>query len=73
MAVKLGAQCRRARIEAGLRTIELAHAAQVSEATISRFEQGVGGWKWATDEIVAAYERECELPSGELWRRAAGC
>lgn len=44
--------------------------AGVSEATISLFERGKGGWRRRMDEIVAAYEHELGLPDGELWRRA---
>lgn len=69
MAADLAVVCRRARIEAGLRGIDIATAAGVSEPTISRLENGVG-WRRNAERVVAAYERECGLPPGELWRRA---
>lgn len=71
MVGRLGETCRQAREDAGLRALDIATAAGVSEATVSRFERGTG-WPLRTDAIVAAYERECGLPPGELWRRAVG-
>lgn len=69
MAAKLGAACREARAKAGVHALVIAQAAGVSEATISRFEAGTG-WRVETDAIVEAYERECGLRPGTLWRRA---
>jgi transcriptional regulator with XRE-family HTH domain len=69
MAASLGETCRRARQDAGVRSIDIATTARVSEATISKFEHGVG-WRRETDAIVAAYEHECGLPERALWRRA---
>lgn len=71
VAGDLGRVCREARIAAGLRSIDIATAAGVSEGTVSKFELGRGGWRRETDAIVAAYERECGLEPRELWRRAA--
>lgn len=69
MAARLGAAAKEARVQAGLTLLDIATSAQVSESVISRFEQGTG-WRRQTDEIIAAYERECGLDSDELWRRA---
>lgn len=71
MPERLGAVCREARLAHQLRLIDIATIAGVSEATISNFEAGQG-WRRQTDDIVIAYERECGLPPGELWRRAIG-
>ena len=65
----LGRVCRHAREHAGIRAIDIATAAGVSEAAVSRFERGEG-WPRRVDDIVATYERECGLPPRELWRRA---
>jgi transcriptional regulator with XRE-family HTH domain len=69
MAARLGKACRDARLEAGLHAIAVAHAAGVSEATVSRFEAG-GRWRRETDRIVAAYASECRLEVDDLWMRA---
>lgn len=52
--------------------LAIAQAAGVSETTISDFERATA-WPRTVDTIVEAYEAECGLPDGELWRRAAGC
>lgn len=70
MAQRLGTVCRDARKTAGLSLMDIAITAGVSQSTVGLFEIGDGGWRWKTDEIVAAYEKECDLPPGELWRRA---
>lgn len=72
MAARLGQECRQARHHAGLHALEIAQTAGVSEVTISRFERGTR-WVQEVDAIVTAYEQECDLEPGELWRRAAGC
>lgn len=72
MGARLGRTCKQARLDAGLRMIDIATVAGVDQATISLFEGG-RGWRRRTDEIVEAYEQECELEPGELWRRAVGC
>lgn len=71
MAERLGEVCRGARVDAGRHAIDIATAAGVSEATISRFERG-DGWRRQTDEIVAAYAAETMVEPLELWRRAVG-
>lgn len=68
---RLGRECRNARRTAGLRLLDVALAAGVSEATLSRFEHAQR-WPDRFEEIVATYERECGLPERELWRRAIG-
>lgn len=71
MAVRLGEVCRQARLAAGVRAIEVAMTAGVSEPTLSKFESGYrGAWRMKTDDIVEAYERECGLTDGSLWRLA---
>lgn len=49
--------------------MDIANAAGVSEATISRFEAG-RGWRRDTDEIVAAYATETGTAPETLWRAA---
>lgn len=69
VAARVSEQCRIARLDAGLRTLDLAQAAGVSEAVISRFERGLR-WPVKFEAIVAAYENELGLERDELWRRA---
>lgn len=71
MATRLGGVCRDARERRGLRAIDVAITAGVSEATVSRFERGEG-WPRDTDGMVAAYASELEVEPLELWRRAVG-
>lgn len=70
MLLQLGRVAREARAEADLRQIDIATAAGVSHEMISRLERGKS-WPRNPDLIVAAYEKQCQLPDGELWRRAA--
>lgn len=69
MLKALGRVAREARIEAGLTQARIGAAAEVTDPVISYFERGVR-WPAHVDAIVAAYEKECELPEAELWRRA---
>lgn len=69
MADRLGKECRAARQAADLSLLDIAQAAGVSEAAVSRFERGEA-WPRRVDALIAAYERECGLPADELWRRA---
>ena len=71
MAERLGAVAREARRDAGLSLLDIATRARVSESVVSRFEKG-DGWRRQTDQIISAYEQECRLQPGELWRRAIG-
>jgi len=66
----LAAVAREARIAAELTQLDIATAAGTNHATISRFE---GGRRWPLDpdRIIRAYEIECGLSEGELWKRAA--
>lgn len=64
----LGGAARQARLDAGLRQIDIAAAAKVSHGTISRFE--TSGRAEDQEAIVRAYEAECEFEAGTLWRRA---
>jgi hypothetical protein len=67
--------CREARIEAGVTALAVVVQARamgarnVSEPTLTRFEQGAG-WRRDTDLIVAAYAHECGVELMTLWRRA---
>lgn len=69
VAAKIGPICREARQGAGLQMLEIAQAAGISETTVSRFERNQR-WPRDVDALVDAYERECQLANGELWRRA---
>lgn len=69
MLQRLSRLAREARRAAGRTQLEIATAAGTSHASVSRFESGslpaVG-----LESMTAAYERECGLEAGELWRRA---
>jgi transcriptional regulator with XRE-family HTH domain len=69
MAARIGAAARAARTDAGLELLDIARAASVSEATVSRFEIG-HGWRRETDRIVAAYAVELGTTPETLWRAA---
>lgn len=69
MAQRLGSVARAAREEADCSLMDIATRAGVGQTSVHRFERG-RGWSYKTDEIVAAYEHECQLEPGELWRRA---
>lgn len=70
MLRELARVVREARLAAGRTQIEIATAAGVSHAVISRLETAVR-WPQEPDAVVASYERECGLRPGTLWRRAA--
>lgn len=70
MLQQLGRVAREAREDAGLRQIDIATAAGVVHAVISNLERGFR-YPERLDEVVDAYEKECGLPVGEIWRRAA--
>jgi predicted transcriptional regulator len=65
----LAAVAREAREAADLTQLDIATAAEVSHATISRLER-VESWPIDPDRIIDAYESECGLASGALWKRA---
>lgn len=69
MLERLCRLAREAREAAGRTQLDIATAAGTSHAAVSRFEMGampgIG-----LEEMAAAYERECGLEEGELWRRA---
>lgn len=71
MLQALARVAREARLAAGLRQLDIATAAGVSHEMISRLERAQS-WPKDPDKIVAAYEQECGLSGGELWKRAAG-
>jgi transcriptional regulator with XRE-family HTH domain len=60
---------REARVAAELTQLDIATAANVSHGTISRLERAKS-WPLNPDRIIAAYEQECRLDPGDLWRRA---
>lgn len=70
MLDSLAAVARDARVAADLTQLDIATAAKVGHATISRFERA-GGWPMEADRIISAYERECGLVEGEIRKRAA--
>lgn len=70
MLQALARVAREARTEAELRQIDIATAAGVSHELISRLERAQS-WPLDPDRIVGAYERECGLAEGEIWKRAA--
>jgi transcriptional regulator with XRE-family HTH domain len=66
---RLGQACRHARSKGGVLLLDISMRAGISQGQLSKFERGL-----ATPErlvaVVEAYEAECGLPDGELWRRA---
>lgn len=70
MFASLRRVAREAREAAGKEQADIAAAAGVTTVTISRFETGTRRSPDKLERIIAAYERECGLSGGELWRRA---
>lgn len=70
MLEQLGRVAREAREEAGLKQLDIATAAGVSHVVISNLERGAR-YPERLDEVVGAYEEECGLRRGDLWRTAA--
>lgn len=70
MLEQLGRVAREARLAAELKQLDIATAAGVSDSVVSNLELGIR-YPERLDEVIAAYERECELAPGDLWRRAA--
>lgn len=70
MLDQLGRTARQVREEAGVTQMTVATAAMVHEAVISNLERGVR-YPERLDPVVEAYEDECSLKRGDLWRRAA--
>jgi len=66
----LASVARDARVAADLTQLDIATAAKVSHATISRFERAEG-WPQDVGAIIDAYETECGLRPGTLWKLAA--
>lgn len=67
--VHLGRTCLAARISAGIKQIDIASTAGVSEGAVSRFETGRNTPR-DLDRLVAAYAEECEAAPYELWLAA---
>jgi transcriptional regulator with XRE-family HTH domain len=70
MLQQLARVAKEARLASGLRQLDIATAAGVTHETISRLERG-DGWPLEPERIISAYEEECGLSEGELWKRAA--
>lgn len=66
----LGRVAQEARLEAGLTQARIAAAAGVTDPVISFLERGIR-YPRALDAVVSAYETECGLSEGELWKRAS--
>lgn len=62
--------CRQARDDAGASKTRIAAAINRGEQSVSRFEQGVGGWHTQTGELVDAYAQVAGIPPWELWQMA---
>lgn len=69
MDALLGQAARNARTRSGLRLIDIAAQAGLSQAALSRFERG-WGFPMQTDEVVAAYAQACGLRPEDIWRAA---
>ena len=69
MGPRIGRALRDARNHAGLRLIDVAGPAGVSQAVLSRFERG-HGWPRDPDRVVGAYAAACGVSPLELWRAA---
>lgn len=65
----LGQAARQARLDAGLRQIDIATTAGVSHTIISQFERAVF-WPERLDEIVAAYAQETGCEPVDVWAAA---
>lgn len=61
--------CRTARLEAGIRQIEVSTAAGVTDTIVSRFEHGTGTPR-NLDAVVVAYGQECDEDPFDLWMQA---
>ncbi len=70
MLKHLGRVAREVRLGAELKQIDIATTAGVDHMVISNLERGVR-FPERLDEVVDAYEDECGLRRGDLWRRAA--
>lgn len=65
----LGDVCRTARLEAGVRQIEVSTVAGVTDTIVSRFELGTGTPR-DLDAVVNAYALECDTDPFDLWMQA---
>ena len=65
----LGSTARRARLNAGLRQIDIATTAGVAHTSISRFELA-DSWPMDPDRIIAAYAEEAGIDPRTIWREA---
>lgn len=69
MLCHLGSAARAARERTGLRQLDIATAAGMSEATVSRFEAGIR-WPLDPDRLIDAYATETGIDAHALWRTA---
>lgn len=69
MLQQLGQAARKARVAAGRTQLDIATAAGVSHAVISRLETGKR-WPQDPDRVISGYEAECGLTPNQLWRQA---
>jgi transcriptional regulator with XRE-family HTH domain len=70
MLQELGRVARETREAAGVRQIEIASAAGVTEPVISNLERGIR-FPEKLEKVVDGYEDRCRLKRGDLWRAAA--
>lgn len=66
----LARTCLHARHAAGREQLDVAQAAGVSEATISRWETRDRRCPEELEAIVDAYAAECSIPAYDLWTAA---
>lgn len=69
MLDRLGQAARAARLEAGRTQLDIASAAGVSHAVISRLETGTR-WPENPDRVIAGYAAECGVDEDAVWRAA---
>ena len=62
--------CKDARAQSGTSKTVIAAAINKGEQSVSRFEQGVGGWHGQTGELVDAYAAAAGVRPIALWQSA---
>ena len=65
----LGRACRQAREERNVVQVKIAAAIEVNQATIARFEDGIG-WPRHPEEVLMAYASELDMDVRLLWLHA---
>lgn len=71
MLSELGSTLQTIREERGVKRVHVAAALDVTESSVWRVEVGKG-WPRDPDRFLEAYERVCEVPVEEIWKRALG-